>query len=173
MQHPPGLIEDSTPPLQQMSLGAGQSNNEDKVLIGLGLYDPPATPPHPFAAAANQGKGLKLEEPWVPPSDPEDEDGEGEDDEDYQDSTTAAYGLPVESQNVVAQMQKQAQIYKDSQWNLQPQEGAGRTIHVQPGLEEQPFMFVNGEDVRDEWWYDPAAGMRAQEQGFGQGWLNA
>lgn len=170
IQHPPDLIADSTPQMQQTAPNAASTEREDRILVGLGLYDPPATPPHPFMSALNQGKGLKLEEPWAPPPDSEDEDAEGEDEGDGEHGD-GTYGLPVASQNVVKQMQKQAQIHDQTQLVVAQEMLKNQQTGPQ-SLGSQSFVLGSGDALDGDWWCNPAAKMRAQEQSFGSGWLH-
>ncbi|KAF2103880.1 hypothetical protein NA57DRAFT_50742 [Rhizodiscina lignyota] len=173
IQHPPELEEDDvprTPPPEELE------RSDSKELIGMGLYDPPATPPHPFMSALSQGKGLKLEESWVPPPDSDDEEDaedDGEEDEQPKNQPTSVVnGLPAAAHNVALQIQSQSQWPVVAQTQAMPQTGV-----VQSNLQGQTFFFEDGEGVDSEWWYqqlkNPAARISTASQGIGYGWLGA
>lgn len=103
IQQPPELEDDDSPrtPLPALDM----DDNDGKELIGMGLYDPPATPPHPFMSALNKGKGLLLEKHWQPPPMESDDEDEGDDEKVETESEiknptpSARYGLPLRSHN--------------------------------------------------------------------------
>ncbi|EPE29528.1 hypothetical protein GLAREA_00688 [Glarea lozoyensis ATCC 20868] len=97
IQHPEPAMESI--PYQPLS----DDEDSGEELLGLGLYDTPKSPEadpqldnyksllmntfvgHPYQGPEvlpSNGKGLKLEEGWTPPSDDGEEDGEGSDEDD-------------------------------------------------------------------------------------------
>lgn len=171
IQHPPELEEDDVP---KTPPSAELEHSNSKILVGMGLYDPPATPPHPFMSALSQGKGLKLEEAWVPPAESDDDDDAEDDGEEEEQSNSqpasVANNLPTASQNVARQIQSQTQWPVAMQPQITPD-----VHHIQSNLQGQTFFFEEGEDVGGEWWYQQLKNPRAvtQSQGIGYGWLGA
>jgi hypothetical protein len=148
IQHPDTAIPaDDTIPYHSLS----ESEPEGEVLQGLGLYDTPeiskAATPDPHldnyrtlvmsqllgtpcrkSEPESTGKGLKLEETWIPPSDDEEEDeqdGEGEDDDEPvaeqtrvadNGTTQRSYGMMDASQAVHSYQANQGLHYNGGSW---------------------------------------------------------
>ena len=109
-------------------------------LVGMGLYDPPEL--DSSSKGPGQGKGLKLEEGWEPPSTADDDDASSEDEEEVEDPPAVVPQRPV------------------------PQP----TVQQPHSMSGQSFFFDNDE-CKNEWWYHHLKQPQQQYTNLGQGWL--
>ncbi|KAF2997135.1 hypothetical protein E8E13_004872 [Curvularia kusanoi] len=131
------------------------AEDDDKELVGMGLYDAPDPTSSWGGLVEATGKGLKLEETWQPPEEDEDED---EDDDASSEGSMEEPSPPLPA------------VDSHSQQLRLP-------VHVKaqtPGsMEGQSFFFDDDEAVSKEWWFQQLKQptMPVQDTGLGFGWL--
>jgi hypothetical protein len=111
----------------------GDSVDDDKVLVGMGLYDPPDGYDSWFSAGPqlSTGKGLKLEETWEPPEAVDDED-------DYDDDSDADVDIEDDAGNA-ANNEDDASIDEDAAEEQKPQPPTPATLPVANPIDAVPM----------------------------------
>lgn len=123
---------------------------DSKVLVGMGLYDPPGTTTFGFGS---EGKSLKLEEEWEPPELPEDDDDvENEADQESSDEEEEEAPEPPKA--------------PEKPWTMQPS-----VVPPSSNMAGQSFFFDDDDTITNEWWYQQLKQPTAQDAGIGYGWL--
>ena len=131
--------------------------DDDKELVGMGLYDAPDPASNWGGLVEATGKGLKLEETWQPPE-ADDDDDEDEDDDASSEGSMDEPSPPLPAANPESQ-QLQLPVYVKAQT---------------PGsMEGQSFFFDDDEIVSKEWWFQQLKqpNVPVQDAGLGYGWL--
>ncbi|KAF2087932.1 hypothetical protein K490DRAFT_56503 [Saccharata proteae CBS 121410] len=146
IQHPEGAFDD-----ESMDTIEPSEKEPGKILVGMGLYDPPN---YESLLTTGLGKGLKLEETFQPPEPEEDDDDAEEsssDDDDDDDSVDEAPAPP-----------------EQSNWSLHSAQQAQTPA---TDFSSQSFLLEDEETYANEWWYQQLKRPTAQDAGIGYGWL--
>lgn len=139
IQHPSAQDTES-----QSALEDDDSEDAEKELVGMGLYDPPeGIQSWQSGLLQSGGKGLKLEETWQPP--------EQDDDADEASSDDGSVDEPPASD--------------DQKWSL----NAGQRLPT--SMEGQSFFFDDDETYTKEWWFQQVKQPAVQDAGMGYDWL--
>jgi hypothetical protein len=110
----------------QSALEDDDSEEADKELVGMGLYDPPeGFQSWQSGLLQSRGKGLKLEETWQPPEQDDDADDASSDDGSVDEPPTG----------------------DDQRWSL----NAGQQLPA--SMEGRSFFFDDDEMYTKEWWF--------------------
>lgn len=178
-----------------------ESIDSDKVLVGMGLYDPPEGYDSWFSSGSHlsTGKGLKLEETWEPP--------EAIDDDDDSDAD-ADIDIDEEETGNAKKDEDDASIDEDAAEEPKPQPltpaalpiaapapapvattAASVVVATMPTKPEpqtwpvaqgqqftvnmsgRSFFFDEDETYTNEWWFHQLKQPSAQDAGIGYGWL--
>lgn len=143
-------------PIQHPSDERMVTEDDDKELVGMGLYDAPDPTSIWGGLAESTGKGLKLEETWQPP--------EADDDDDDDEDDASSEGSMEEPSPPLPAANPQAQ---------QLQLPVHVKAHTPGSMEGQSFFFDDDETVSKEWWFQQLKqpNMPMQDAGLGYGWL--